>query len=61
MKKEFGSLRMKFCDEYETLMLVWEDDFFEKFGVKLKCAQSYIRLMNTDEALNREIIFTSSN
>lgn len=38
MKKEFNKLWVWFCEEYEMLMLVWEDDFFEKFGVKIKCA-----------------------
>jgi len=38
MKKEFNKLRVWFCEEYEMLMLVREDDFFEKFGVKIKCA-----------------------
>lgn len=61
MKKEFNKLWIKFCEEYEMLMLVWEDDFFENFNVKIKCAQSYIWLMNTEEALEKEIRFTSSN
>jgi len=61
MKKEFDSVRLRFCKEYQVLMMVWEDDFYEQFGVKLKCAQSYMRLMDTDEALDKEIVFTNSN
>ena len=61
MRKDLDDLRIRFLEEYQILMTVWEDDFFERFGSKLKCAVAYMCLKDTDQALREEIKFTNSN
>jgi hypothetical protein len=61
MSKEFDDKRIRFLKDYQILMLVREDDFYERHRLKIQSAISFLRLKDTDEALEKEIVFTSSN